>query len=109
MRPARRSRALGKFTLIPCGRGRIIHFLKVGTSQKSLTQQQSKTMQFTEPQRQAIQTKSVRVAVAAGPGSGKTKVLVERIKAMIAAGIPAKSICVITFTNNAAREIERRL
>ena len=45
--------------------------------------------------------------VVAGPGTGKTRVLVERIKALQGTG--CASILAVTFTNRACREIAERL
>jgi DNA helicase II / ATP-dependent DNA helicase PcrA len=47
--------------------------------------------------------------VRAAPGSGKTRVLVQRILHLLEQGVPASSICAITFTNKAAKEIKARL
>lgn len=48
--------------------------------------------------------------ILAGAGSGKTTVLVARTGRMIAEQIaPAKQICVLTFTNKAARELKSRV
>lgn len=66
-------------------------------------------MKLTDTQSQAVTSASPFIAVAAGAGSGKTRVLVRRIQRMIADGVDPKRIAVITFTNNAAREIETRL
>lgn len=44
----------------------------------------------------------------AGPGSGKTTVLVKRLVSLIENGVDPKSILVITFTRDAAREMEER-
>lgn len=44
----------------------------------------------------------------AGPGSGKTFTLVERIVHMLDVGIPPEQILVITFTKDAAREMKER-
>lgn len=66
-------------------------------------------MKFTANQRLAIETDCTKTLVVAGPGSGKTEVLVQRILELLRRHIPAKSIVVITFTNEAAREIRRRL
>ena len=47
--------------------------------------------------------------VLAGPGSGKTHLLVERIQMMIEkAGIPPESILVITFSKKAAAQMQAR-
>ena len=44
----------------------------------------------------------------AGPGSGKTTVLVKRLVSLIENGVDPKAILVITFTRDAAREMEER-
>jgi len=48
--------------------------------------------------------------ILAGAGSGKTTVLVSRTGRMIDEGVaPASGICVLTFTNKAARELKHRV
>jgi ATP-dependent helicase/nuclease subunit A len=49
------------------------------------------------------------VFVAAGAGTGKTAVLVERVLRRVLAGTPLESILVITFTERAASELKRRV
>lgn len=49
------------------------------------------------------------IAVVAGPGSGKTTTLVNRIAHLVKTGVQQRHIACITFTNAAAREIEKRL
>ena len=50
------------------------------------------------------------VLVSAGAGSGKTKILSERVHRLIASGQLAPSeLLVLTFTNNAAHEMKYRI
>lgn len=64
---------------------------------------------YSEQQRQAIRHVEGSMLVIAGPGSGKTTVITERIKYLIeSAGVSPADILVITFTRAAAREMESR-
>jgi ATP-dependent helicase/nuclease subunit A len=50
------------------------------------------------------------VLIAAGAGSGKTKVLTERvIKLVLEDGIPLQRLLLLTFTNAAAAEMKQRI
>jgi DNA helicase-2/ATP-dependent DNA helicase PcrA len=63
----------------------------------------------TPAQQAVIDAKARNVACIAGPGSGKTKTLVDRILADIARGKRPAHLAAITFTQNAAREMRERL
>jgi DNA helicase-2/ATP-dependent DNA helicase PcrA len=61
-------------------------------------------------QQTAVGSVAPLILVTAGPGTGKTHTLVERIRSLIRdRRVPATNITAITFTNRAASEIEERL
>lgn len=66
---------------------------------------------FTDQQLQAITTIDNNVAVSAGAGSGKTRVLVERFLHILEQGkkVSPKEILAITFTRKAAGEMKERV
>ena len=47
--------------------------------------------------------------VVAGAGTGKTAVIAERFRRLVASGAPAQSILVMTFTERAANEMRQRI
>lgn len=63
-----------------------------------------------EAQIRAVHAPLGPTLVPAGPGSGKTRVVSDRVAWMIAdMNIPPRAILVFTFTNRAARELRQRL
>jgi DNA helicase-2/ATP-dependent DNA helicase PcrA len=64
---------------------------------------------LTPAQRQAVISPSPRLAVYAGAGAGKTRVLTLRIARMVDDGVDPTQILAITFSRKAAQELRRRL
>ncbi|HLS99901.1 MAG TPA: ATP-dependent helicase [Acholeplasma sp.] len=62
-----------------------------------------------EEQTKAVYSKDQFIFLLAGAGSGKTRVIVERIKHLIETGINPKEILCITFTKKASLEMTKRL
>lgn len=63
-----------------------------------------------ESQKRAITSKSNKLIINAGPGSGKTRVLVKRVKYLLdTKHVDPRSILVITFTEKAADQLKSRL
>lgn len=66
-------------------------------------------MEFTETQKAAIETSDRNILVSASAGSGKTRVLVERVIQKLLAGQDIDRFLIVTFTEAAAAEMKDRL
>lgn len=68
----------------------------------------SPTVALDPDQRAAVDFRDGACLVLAGPGSGKTRVIVERFLALLEAGVPASRQVVLTYTVRAAAEMRSR-
>ena len=66
-------------------------------------------MALSPAQQAAVERAGQDACCVAGPGSGKTRVLVERFAWLAAHSARPEAILAITFTEKAAQEIKRRL
>lgn len=66
-------------------------------------------IQLNEEQQKAVAHSGSPLLVAAGPGSGKTRVIVERIISLLKNGLKPSEILCLTFSEKAAQEMKERL
>lgn len=66
-------------------------------------------MNLDKIQKEIVESTENKILVIAGSGSGKTRVLTERVKKLLERGEDANKIVAITFTNAAAAEMRERL
>jgi DNA helicase-2/ATP-dependent DNA helicase PcrA len=66
-------------------------------------------MELNQAQKQAVEHSGTPLMVLAGPGSGKTRVITERVIHMIKSGIKPEEILCLTFSEKAADEMKTRI
>lgn len=66
-------------------------------------------MELDKQQKEIVQSSEKNIMVIAGAGSGKTRVLTERIKYLLEKGVEPHNIVAITYTNMATEEMKQRL
>lgn len=64
---------------------------------------------WTDEQLKAINSEGTNIIVSAGAGSGKTAVLSERVLRKINDNVPINKLLILTFTNEAAKEMKDRI
>lgn len=64
---------------------------------------------LTNEQQLAVDKQNTNIIVSAGAGSGKTTVLKERVLRILNQGIDINKLIILTFTNNAAKEMKERI
>lgn len=69
----------------------------------------SQVSSLNEKQQEAIDARNRNILVSAPAGSGKTKILVSRILALLKEGVSIEAFLVLTFTQAAAQEMKQRL
>ena len=65
--------------------------------------------EWTDRQRLAIKARNQEILVSAAAGSGKTAVLIERVRSLLLEGMQLDRMLVMTFTKAAAEEMKERL
>ena len=69
----------------------------------------SEMVNLSRKQKEIVETTEKYVVVVASAAAGKTRCITERVRWLLAQGVPAEEIVTITFTNAAAEEISERL
>lgn len=74
-----------------------------------MTETLKKKITLNQRQKEAVETLQGSVMLLAGPGTGKTTTLIERIKNMLNSGVMPSEILCLTFSEAASSEMKTRL
>jgi len=66
-------------------------------------------LDFSETQKRVIAHDKGHLRIVAGPGSGKTEIVSQRVAELISKGVPPSEIVAFTFTKKAAEELKLRI
>ena len=66
-------------------------------------------MNLSKKQKEIVESNADRIVVHAAAASGKTALIVERVRIMLARGYKPSRVVVITFTTAAADEMKKRI
>jgi DNA helicase-2/ATP-dependent DNA helicase PcrA len=87
---------------------RDLNFEAVRKADRCVVREIPPEVNLDEFQKKAVESTGKPLVINAGPGAGKTRVIIERVVHLIRNGAEPKSILVITFTNKAADELRER-
>ncbi len=62
-----------------------------------------------EKQREAAHDSSPQIRLVAGPGTGKSRVIVERVRWLLERGVSPANIYVVSFTRASSRDLKKRI
>lgn len=87
---------------------RRLNFEAVKKANRCVVREIPPEVELDEYQREAVEYTDKPLVINAGPGAGKTRVIIERVCYLLDEGADPESVLVITFTNKAADELRER-
>ena len=87
---------------------RQLNFEAVKKANKCVIREIPPVVELDDYQKKAVEYTERPLVINAGPGAGKTRVIIERVCHLLEEGASPESMLVITFTNKAADELRER-
>lgn len=87
---------------------RQLNFEAVKKANKFVIREIPPVVELDDYQKKAVEYTEKPLVINAGPGAGKTRVIIERVCHLLEEGASPESMLVITFTNKAADELRER-